>query len=65
LALASPDGHTGVHEWPDLPWVDEQDNEAYYVPTLSLTGESMSKGMHGVRATIKRAENYVQEFVSV
>ena len=63
LALASPDGHTGVHEWPDKPWVDEQDNEAYYLPTLSLTRDSVAAGMAGIEATVRRAENYVREFV--
>jgi hypothetical protein len=62
LALASPDGRTGVHEWPDVPWVDERQNEAFYVPTLSFTRETLERGMPGVLATIERAKDYVQRF---
>ena len=63
LALASPDGHTGVHEWPDKPWIDERWNEAYYIPTLSLTRDTIKLGMDGIRATVARAEAYVREYV--
>jgi hypothetical protein len=60
LALASPDGTTGVHEWPDQPWVDEQDIEPFYIPTLSLTRDTLERGLAGVHATLARARNYVE-----
>ncbi len=63
LALASPDGHTGVHEWPDKPWIDERDNETFYIPTLSLTGQTLERGADGIRATIDRARRYVDQYV--
>ena len=63
LALASPDGSTGVHEWPARPWVDERENEAYYVPTLSITKRTLEEGMPGIRATVERARDYVKCFV--
>lgn len=63
LALASPDGETGVHEWPDKPWIDEQENEAFYLPTLSLTRHSIERGQVGIAATVKRARDYVARFV--
>jgi hypothetical protein len=63
LALASPDGTTGVHEWPDKPWIDERENEAFYIPTLSITEHTLERGLPGIRATIARAEDYVQRFV--
>jgi len=64
LALASPDGHTGVHEWPDRPWQDERENEAFYIPTLSLTRESLERGETGVDATVARAQDYVTRFAA-
>ncbi|MBN2446392.1 MAG: hypothetical protein JXO22_06695, partial [Phycisphaerae bacterium] len=64
LALASPDGTTGVHEWPDKPWIDEQQNEAYYIPTLSLTGHTIDRGMDGIRATVARANAYLERYVN-
>jgi hypothetical protein len=63
LALASPDGTTGVHEWPDKPWRDERDNEAFYIPTLSLTRHTLERGLAGVQATVARARDYVARFV--
>ncbi len=64
LALASPDGTTGVHEWPDKPWLDERENEAFYIPTLSITQQTLERGMAGVRATIERARDYTARFTS-
>ncbi|MGD8453137.1 MAG: DUF6259 domain-containing protein [Phycisphaerae bacterium] len=64
LALASPDGQTGVHEWPDKPWIDERDNEAFYLPTLSITGRTLERGLAGIDATVTRARDYVSRFVS-
>ena len=64
LALASPDGTTGVHEWPDKPWIDERQNEAFYIPTLSLTGRTIERGMDGIRATVARANAYLEQFVN-
>ena len=63
LALASPDGTTGVHEWPDKPWVDERWNEAFYLPTLSITKHTVERGMDGIKATVERAKDYVARFV--
>lgn len=63
LALASPDGQTGVHEWPDKPWVDERENEAFYIPTLSITGATLERGREGIAATIERAKRYAAEFL--
>ena len=62
LALASPDGTTGVHEWPDKPWVDERENEAFYIPTLSITRDTLQRGKDGIRATIERARDYIRRF---
>ena len=62
LALASPDGTTGVHEWPDKPWVDEQRNEAFYIPTLSITKHTLARGQAGIKATVARALDYVARF---
>ena len=62
LALASPDGTTGVHEWPDKPWVDERENEAFYIPTLSITRDTLQRGQHGIRATVERARDYIERF---
>ncbi len=62
LALASPDGTTGVHEWPAKPWVDERENEAFYIPTLSMTRDTLQRGKDGIRATIERARDYIQRF---
>jgi hypothetical protein len=62
LALASPDGTTGVHEWPDKPWVDERENEAFYIPTLSVTKHTLERGMAGVRGTVERARDYLARF---
>jgi hypothetical protein len=64
LALASPDGRTGVHEWPDRPWVAEQTNERFYIPTLALTRDSLERGMAGIEATIERARDYVTRFTA-
>lgn len=64
LALASPDGQTGVHEWPDVPWVDERQNEEYYIPTLSITKNTLRDGMAGIRATVERAQDYLKRFVA-
>lgn len=64
LALASPDGRTGVHEWPDSAWVDERKNEAFYIPTLSLTADTLDSALDGVRATIERAEDYMRRFTN-
>jgi hypothetical protein len=63
LALASPDGTTGVHEWPDKSWRDERDNEAFYIPTLSVTRHTLERGVRGVQATLARARDYVARFV--
>jgi hypothetical protein len=63
LALASPDGTTGVHEWPDEPWRDARENEAFYVPTLSFTRHTLERGVAGVQATVARAQDYVARFV--
>ncbi len=63
LALASPDGETGVHEWPDKPWIDERENEAFYIPTLSITKHTLERGMAGIKATIERAEDYLRRFM--
>ncbi len=63
LALASPDGSTGVHEWEDRPWVDQQENELFYIPTLSITRHTLQRGMAGIRATVRRAEDYVRRFL--
>jgi hypothetical protein len=62
LALASPDGTTGVHEWPDKPWIDERENEAFYIPTLSITKHTLERGIAGIRATVERARDYVARF---
>mgnify|MGYP000846998443 CR=1 FL=1 len=62
LALASPDGTTGVHEWPDKPWIDERDNEAFYIPTLSITRYTLERGMAGIQATVARAQDYILRF---
>jgi hypothetical protein len=62
LALASPDGTTGVHEWPDAPWVDERENEAFYIPTLSITGDTLDRGAEGIQATLLRAREYAAKF---
>jgi len=62
LATASPDGHTGVHEWPDRPWVDQRANEAYYIPTLALTRDSLERGWAGVSAGVARAQDYIERF---
>ncbi len=64
LALASADGHTGVHEWPDKPWQDERENEAYYIPTLALTKHTLERGMAGVQATVARAREYARRFAA-
>lgn len=64
LALASTDGTTGVHEWPDKPWVDERENESFYLPTLSISANTMQRGMDGVRATVERARDYVERFAA-
>ncbi|MBU0640948.1 MAG: hypothetical protein KKB50_18960 [Planctomycetes bacterium] len=64
LALASPDGTTGVHEWPDKAWVAGPELEAYYIPTLSLTDASLTGASGGFRATIAQAEAYVQRYAS-
>jgi hypothetical protein len=63
LALASPDGQTGVHEWPDKPWRDERENEAFYIPTLSVAGHTLERGRAGIQATVERARDYVRRFV--
>lgn len=63
LALASPDGTTGVHEWPDKPWLDERENEPFYIPTLSLTKHTIERGMPGIVATIERARDYLARHV--
>lgn len=64
LESASPDGETGVHEWPDKPWVDERENETFYIPTLSITKHTLQREMPGIRATIERARDYVAHFVA-
>lgn len=64
LALASTDGTTGVHEWPDKPWVDERENESFYLPTLSISANTMQRGMDGVRATVERARDYGRRFAA-
>ena len=63
LALASPDGTTGVHEWPDKPWRDERENEAFYIPTLSIARHTLERGQAGLNATIERARDYVTRFL--
>jgi hypothetical protein len=63
LALASPDGRTGVHEWPDKPWIDERANEPYYIPTLSITGATLARGLDGIGATIARARDYAARYI--
>jgi len=64
LALASPDGETGVHEWPNKPWLDERQNEAFYIPTLSITKDTLERGMDGIRATVERAREYAERFIA-
>lgn len=64
LALPSPDGERGVHEWPDVPWVQETENEAFYIPTMSITRFTLDRGMAGIHATVARAQDYVERFVT-
>ena len=62
LPRALPGGATRVHEWPDKPWVDECENEAFYIPALSITRDTLQRGKDGIRATVDRARDYTERF---
>lgn len=61
LAMASPDGERGVHEWPDVPWVDEDQVEPFYIPTVAITRHTLERGMDGIRKVVARAHAYAKQ----
>ena len=63
LGLVSPEGSTGVHEWPDGRFVPEGAPEKLVIPTLSLTRDSLARWGSGVEAVLARARAYREAFL--